>query len=85
MAGLLAGMIFDRRGKGLAAGTHAAAEPKGRRQVDGTETPVYARGAIADTPAAGPMIIEEPYTTLWLPAGWTIRHVGAGNLLAERG
>jgi len=68
-----------------AAGTHAAAEPKGRRQVDGTETPVYARGAIADTPAAGPMIIEEPYTTLWLPAGWTIRHVGAGNLLAERG
>jgi N-methylhydantoinase A len=65
-------------------GTHTAAPPKGHRQVDGAKTPVYARESIAESPLAGPMIIEEPYTTLWLPAGWSIRHVGAGNLLAER-
>ncbi len=67
-----------------AGAANAAAEPKGRRDVDGAETPIYARDAIAGTPLSGPMIIEEPYTTLWLPAGWSIRHIGAGNLMAER-
>ncbi|MCA8929472.1 MAG: hydantoinase/oxoprolinase family protein, partial [Alphaproteobacteria bacterium] len=68
----------------VAGAAHAAAEPKGHRTVDGREAPVYAREAIGDTALSGPMVIEEPYTTLWLPAGWSIRHIGAGNLLAER-
>ncbi len=67
------------------ASDYKAAPAKGLRTVDGVETAVYARGAIGETPVNGPMIIEEPYTTLWLPKGWSIRHVKAGNLLAERG
>lgn len=63
---------------------YTVGEAKGQRDVDGIATPIYAREAVGDTPLSGPMIIEEPYTTLWLPAGWTIRHIGAGNLLAER-
>lgn len=63
---------------------YTVGEAKGQRDVDGIATPIYAREAVGDTPLSGPMIIEEPYTTLWLPGGWTIRHIGAGNLLAER-
>jgi N-methylhydantoinase A len=63
---------------------HRNASAKGTRAVDGSTTPVYARESIGDVPVPGPIIIEEPYTTLWLPAGWSIRHAGAGNLMAER-
>ena len=63
---------------------HRTADPKGARAIDGRTVPVFARESIGDAPVAGPMIIEEPYTTLWLPAGWTIRHAGNGNLMAER-
>ena len=65
-----------------AAGTAAA--PKGKRQVDGAEVPVYAREALGEAWLAGPMVIEEAYTTLLLPSGWRIRAVGAGHLLAEK-
>ncbi len=68
-----------------ASGTTApAAGPKGRRQIDGHETPVYAREAIGEAALAGPMVIEEVYTALLLSAGWNIRAVGAGHLLAEK-
>jgi N-methylhydantoinase A len=67
-----------------AGAANIAAKPKGQRDVDGAPSPIYAREAIADAPLSGPMIIEEAYTTLWLPAGWSIRHISAGNLLAER-
>jgi len=66
-----------------AVGTEGAA-PKGSRTVDGAITPVYAREAVGNQSLAGPLIVEEAYTTLWLPADWTIRHLAAGHLLAER-
>ena len=61
-----------------------AAGPKGKRMMDGAEALVYAREALGGEAVAGPMIIEEAYTTLWLPAGWSIRAIGAGHLLAEK-
>lgn len=67
-----------------AGAEYTVGEAKGQRDVDGIATPIYARKAVGNTPLSGPMIIEEPYTTLWLPAGWRVRHIGAGNLLAER-
>ncbi len=66
------------------AGAPVAAEPKGRRQVDGADVPVYAREALDREWLPGPMVIEEAYTTLLLSAGWRIRSIGAGHLLAEK-
>jgi N-methylhydantoinase A len=64
------------------AGVAAAA--KGSRQVDGVMTPVYARESLGDAPVAGPLVIEEAYTTLLVTAGWSIRQIEAGHLLAEK-
>ena len=58
--------------------------PKSSRIVDGIATPVYAREAIGPKRVSGPAVIEEAYTTLLLPAGWHIRLIDAGHLLAER-
>ena len=66
------------------AAANVAAGPKGKRMMDGVEVPVYAREALGADVLAGPMIIEEAYTTLWLPKGWGIRSIGAGHLLAEK-
>lgn len=76
------GLLPKAEAVSQAAGSAAA--PKGSRAVDGGEVPVYAREAVGDAAIAGPMVIEEPYTTLLLPAGWNIRAVGAGHLLAEK-
>ncbi len=80
---LVARGLLDKTDANVTA-AYTSGEPKGSRAVDGVTTPVYAREAIGDTPVAGPIIIEEDYTTLWLPAGWSIRHAGAGNLMAEK-
>ena len=66
------------------AAANVAAGPKGKRRMDGVEVPVYAREALGSGALGGPMIIEEAYTTLWLPKGWGIRSIGAGHLLAEK-
>lgn len=48
-------------------------------------TPVQDRDAIsATTPVAGPAIVEEPYTSIYLPAGWTILNHASGALIADR-
>jgi N-methylhydantoinase A len=80
---LVARGLLDKTDANVTA-AYTSGEPKGSRAVDGVTTPVYAREAIGDTPVAGPIIIEEDYTTLWLPAGWSIRHAGAGNLMAQK-
>jgi N-methylhydantoinase A len=33
---------------------------------------------------AGPAIIEQPYTTLFIPAGWRLEALASGDLLAQR-
>ncbi|MGO4287837.1 hydantoinase/oxoprolinase family protein, partial [Bosea sp. TAB14] len=48
-------------------------------------TPVRKRDAIGRTaPVAGPAIVEEPYTSIYLPAGWTILTHASGALIADR-
>ena len=72
------------KAEAVASEANVAAGPKGKRMMDGAEALVYAREALGGEAVAGPMIIEEAYTTLWLPAGWSIRAIGAGHLLAEK-
>jgi N-methylhydantoinase A len=49
------------------------------------ETPVWDREAIGRRdPVAGPAIVEEPYTSIYLPAGWTIVTHASGALVADR-
>jgi N-methylhydantoinase A/oxoprolinase/acetone carboxylase beta subunit len=46
--------------------------------------PIYQRHHIAaDQVLAGPLIVEEPHATLFLPARWTLRLLAQGELLAE--
>ena len=48
-------------------------------------TPVLAREAVsASKPVAGPAIVEEAYTSIYLPAGWTILTHASGALIADR-
>jgi N-methylhydantoinase A len=48
-------------------------------------TPVWDRDAISSSHRlAGPAIVEEPYTSVYLPAGWTILTHASGALVADR-
>ncbi|MCB1744980.1 MAG: hydantoinase/oxoprolinase family protein, partial [Gammaproteobacteria bacterium] len=62
---------------------------KARRSVylDGCEQtlPVYERDAIGGgVRLAGPLLVEDEYTTLFLPGGWGLARLGGGELVAER-
>jgi N-methylhydantoinase A len=49
------------------------------------DTPVRAREAIGiGDPVLGPAIVEEPYTSIYLPSGWSIAAHPAGALIADR-
>jgi N-methylhydantoinase A len=66
-----------------------AGAPKASRQVyiDGGwhETPVYDRAALVrDQPVSGPAIVDEEYTTILLPAGWSMAPAESGDLVARR-
>lgn len=67
----------------------AAVGTAGERPVHGRRgfvaTPVRGRDAIGTTdPVAGPAIVEEPYTSIYVPAGWTILTHASGALIADR-
>ena len=53
--------------------------------VDGTslQIPVWDRDAISDV-VLGPAIVEEPYTSIYVPAGWQIMAHVSGALVADR-
>jgi hypothetical protein len=34
---------------------------------------------------AGPMLIEEDYSTLFIARGWQVHAIGGGHLMAQRG
>jgi N-methylhydantoinase A len=62
---------------------------KGSRQVytDGgwRDLPIHERCRIAAGHVlTGPLIVEEPHATLYLPVGWTLRLLEQGELLAEQ-
>ncbi len=55
--------------------------------IDGAwhDTPIYDRATLsADTPIAGPAIIDEEYTTILLKGGWTLSPEVTGDLVARR-
>lgn len=74
----------------------SAAAPAGGRAVAGSrrgiflagawrEADVHAQGALAAGDSlAGPAIIEQPYTTLIIPAGWRVTTMGSGDLIARK-
>ncbi|MFY0611134.1 MAG: hydantoinase/oxoprolinase family protein [Hyphomicrobiaceae bacterium] len=47
-------------------------------------TPVRQRDTITTAPIDGPVLIEEAYSSLLIDAGWTIRAIDDGCLMAER-
>ena len=49
-----------------------------------TELPVHRREALGTKPLTGPLVIEEDYSVHLIGAGWTIRVLGHGDLMAER-
>jgi N-methylhydantoinase A len=51
----------------------------------GLRIPVWDRDALgASDPITGPAIIEEPYTSIYVPAGWRIATHASGALIADR-
>ncbi|BBK30546.1 N-methylhydantoinase A [Stella humosa] len=46
------------------------------------DVPVHDRDALGIEPLAGPAIIEEPHSTLYLPPGWTMAPAATGDLVA---
>ena len=63
--------------------------PKAARQVfiGGAwhETPIYDRSALAlDKPIDGPAVIDEEYTTILIPDGWSVAPAASGDLVARR-
>jgi N-methylhydantoinase A len=48
------------------------------------EVPVHRRGSITAA-TAGPVLIEEAYTTVFVAAGWTCEPGAGGDLVAQRG
>ncbi|BBK44061.1 methylhydantoinase [Allostella vacuolata] len=67
----------------------AGATPKGTRRTwigqAWTEIPVYDRDALDATVLAGPAIVEEPHSTLYLPPGWSMTPAATGDLVAVQG
>lgn len=47
-------------------------------------TPVRPRAAIGPDPVAGPLVVDEAYSALWIAPGWTIRALEGGDLIADR-
>lgn len=46
--------------------------------------PVWSRDAIGAEPIMGPAVVEEPYTSIYVPAGWQIAAHPTGALIADR-
>ena len=65
----------------------AAATPKTRRawaRGAFVDTAVWARSALGERAVAGPAVIEETYTSSYVPPGWEARLERSGALVARR-
>ncbi|MGO4736985.1 hydantoinase/oxoprolinase family protein [Bosea sp. 2KB_26] len=81
--GALAKPVPARRAAGSAKPAAHARPVHGRGAA--VDTPVWERDAIGTTdPVSGPAVVEEPYTSIYLPAGWNIVTHSAGALIADR-
>jgi N-methylhydantoinase A len=54
--------------------------------VDGvwTEIPVLERAGVGEGGLAGPALVVEDYSTIYLPRGWRMGVVAGGDLAATR-
>ncbi len=61
---------------------------KGTRRIwigaEWVMVPTFARDALDGATLAGPAIVEEPHSTLYLPPGWTMAPAATGDLVAVR-
>lgn len=81
--GALAKPVPARRAAGSAKPATHARPVHGRGAA--VDTSVWERDAIGTTdPVSGPAVVEEPYTSIYLPAGWSIVTHSAGALIADR-
>jgi len=79
------GLLARPRGRAAAASAEEKIAPRRAAFLDGAwhDVPVHHRDALAGT-IRGPALIEEPYTTVLLGAGWTATMERGGNLVARR-
>ena len=75
------GEAADGAVRGDAAGGVRAVHTGAERQ----EIPVRHRSRIGPEAMAGPMLIEEDYSTLFIARGWQVHAIGGGHLMAQRG
>ncbi|MEC7762829.1 MAG: hydantoinase/oxoprolinase family protein [Pseudomonadota bacterium] len=79
--------LLSKPGIGTEAVTGEAAPREHRKiVVDGvtTDVPVYDRHTIgAEAELVGPAVIEEAYTTLYVPARWAVEMKASGHLIAR--
>ena len=70
------------------AATATASSPDGVRSVHTgsgrEEIPVRHRSRVGAEAIAGPLLIEEDYSTLFIARGWLVRAIGGGHLLGTR-
>ena len=60
---------------GILPGEDAAASPPN----EWIDVPVFDRDALDASPLAGPAIVEEPHSTLWLPPAWVMTPGATGD------
>jgi len=79
------GLLARPRGRAAAAPATEKIAPRRAAFLDGAwqDVPVHHRDALAGT-LRGPALVEEPYTTVLLGAGWTATMERGGNLVARR-
>jgi N-methylhydantoinase A len=79
------GRLAQPRGRAEVAPTKAKIAQHRAAFLDGAwrDVPVHHRDALAAT-ITGPALIEEPYTTVLLGAGWNATIESGGNLVARR-
>ena len=67
--------------------SRAAAQDSRRIHLNGTwcEAPVFVQAELAaGAGLSGPAVIEQPYTTMVIPAGWSVEALASGDLMATR-
>lgn len=81
--------LLDKPALGRLPASRGAPRPKGHRRAWFGDR--FRRAAVYDGPAmragqqvAGPALVEEPFTTVVVPPGWTLRLDRLGNYVATR-
>ena len=81
--------VLPKPGGAELGGAAAAPAAPGHRRVylddAWRQAPVYPRHDLtADGVLAGPLIVEDPHSTILIPAGWSLRLAAGGEIIASR-